>query len=90
MIERLSAPPTVQDLMFAKQEEMESALSANRRVMPHEGNYRPGKCSVELKSAIKCQRHPKNGPTEQTVWNHQAKSRPEGRKAGRRQRGLPK
>src|SRR5690606_17815959 len=29
--------PTVQDLMLAKQEEMESALSANRRVMPHEG-----------------------------------------------------
>jgi hypothetical protein len=37
MIERVNAPPTVRDLMLAKQEEMESALSANRRVMPHEG-----------------------------------------------------
>jgi hypothetical protein len=37
MIEQTHSPPTVQELMLAKQDEMEAALSANRRVMPHEG-----------------------------------------------------
>jgi len=36
-IEELSPRPKIHDLMLAKQEEMLSALSANRRVMPHEG-----------------------------------------------------
>jgi hypothetical protein len=37
MIEQTHSPPTVQELMLAKQDEMEAALSANRRVMPHQG-----------------------------------------------------
>ena len=36
-IEELDPRPTIHDFMLAKQEEMLSALSANRRVMPHEG-----------------------------------------------------
>lgn len=36
-IKRLSAPPSVKELFLAKQEEMEAALAANRRIMPHEG-----------------------------------------------------
>lgn len=36
-IENLDPRPKIHDLMLAKQEEMLSALSANRRVMPHEG-----------------------------------------------------
>lgn len=35
--ERLERRPTVRELMLAKQAEMEAALSANRRIMPHEG-----------------------------------------------------
>ncbi|MGH8543564.1 MAG: DUF6602 domain-containing protein [Gammaproteobacteria bacterium] len=35
--ERLDRPPTIRDLMLAKQDEMEASLSANRRIMPHEG-----------------------------------------------------
>ena len=37
MITRLNGKPTVVDLFQAKQDEMEAALTANRRVMPHEG-----------------------------------------------------
>ncbi|MEJ2422816.1 MAG: hypothetical protein P8018_14130 [Acidobacteriota bacterium] len=37
ILERLDRPPTVRELMLAKQDEMEAALSANRRIMPHEG-----------------------------------------------------
>lgn len=36
-LERLDRKPTVRELMLAKQDEMEAALSANRRIMPHEG-----------------------------------------------------
>lgn len=36
-IEPLKDKPTLKELMLAKQDEMEAALSANRRVMPHEG-----------------------------------------------------
>lgn len=36
-LERLATVPTVSELMRAKQDEMEAALSANRRIMPHEG-----------------------------------------------------
>lgn len=36
-IEKLDPRPKIHDLMLAKQEEMLSALTANRRVMPHEG-----------------------------------------------------
>lgn len=36
-IEQIASRPKIHDLMLAKQEEMLSALSANRRVMPHEG-----------------------------------------------------
>jgi len=37
MTERLNSPPTVKELMLAKQDEMAAALTANRRIMPHEG-----------------------------------------------------
>ncbi len=36
-LERLDRAPTVAELMRAKQDEMEAALSANRRIMPHQG-----------------------------------------------------
>jgi len=36
-IKRLKRAPTIRELMLAKQDEMEAALSANRRIMPHEG-----------------------------------------------------
>lgn len=36
-LERLDRKPRVRDLMLAKQAEMEAALSANRMIMPHEG-----------------------------------------------------
>ena len=36
-IEQLRALPGIEDLMAAKQAEMEAALTANRRVIPHEG-----------------------------------------------------
>lgn len=36
-LERLDRKPRVRELMLAKQAEMEAALSANRRIMPHEG-----------------------------------------------------
>lgn len=35
--DRLDQRPSVAELMLAKQEEMEAALSANRKIMPHEG-----------------------------------------------------
>ncbi|MYI06955.1 MAG: hypothetical protein F4059_06505, partial [Gemmatimonadetes bacterium] len=37
MITRLNGKPSVAELFQAKQDEMEAALTANRRVMPHEG-----------------------------------------------------
>ena len=37
MITRMHGQPSVADLFRAKQDEMEAALTANRRVMPHEG-----------------------------------------------------
>ena len=36
-LKQLKQAPTVPELMLAKQEEMVAALSANRRIMPHEG-----------------------------------------------------
>lgn len=36
-IEPLEERPTIRSLMLAKQDEMEAALSANRRIMPHHG-----------------------------------------------------
>ena len=36
-LDQLDRVPTVTELMRAKQAEMEAALSANRRIMPHEG-----------------------------------------------------
>lgn len=36
-LKRLDRRPTIRELMLAKQDEMVAALSANRRIMPHEG-----------------------------------------------------
>ena len=36
-LKRLKKPPTLRELMLAKQDEMEAALTSNRRIMPHEG-----------------------------------------------------
>lgn len=36
-LKRLKSTPTLRELMLAKQDEMEAALTANRRIMPHEG-----------------------------------------------------
>lgn len=36
-IKQLDRRPSIRELMLAKQEEMEACLSANRRIMPHEG-----------------------------------------------------
>ncbi len=36
-LQRLKKPPTLRELMLAKQDEMEAALTSNRRIMPHEG-----------------------------------------------------
>jgi len=52
-IKELSKQPRVAELLRAKQDEMEAALSANRRVMPHEGekgaarNCAGGTCSAD-------------------------------------------
>lgn len=36
-LEQISRKPRIAELLEAKQDEMEAALSANRRIMPHEG-----------------------------------------------------
>ena len=36
-IKKLDRVPSMKELMLAKQDEMEAALSANRRIMPHQG-----------------------------------------------------
>jgi hypothetical protein len=71
-LERLDRKPRIRDLMLAKQAEMEAALSANRRIMPHEGEKGAAaelrwREMLSLPSSSRADSGMRVGPTEMTT-----------------------